>query len=114
MSQIALERLRRKFGAAILDTHAQHGNETAVVVRDQLVEIATFLRDDTELQFNMPIDCTAVDWLNQREPRFEVTEKFLVAAGLLGGSKRMQAVELRPRHGKHLARRVQLHRAGAE
>lgn len=73
MSQLVLDRLRRKFGDAILETHAQHGNETAVVARERLAEIGEFLRDDRELAFDMPIDCTAVDWYQRREPRFEVT-----------------------------------------
>jgi NADH-quinone oxidoreductase subunit C len=72
MAQIVLERLRRKFGDAIQETHSELGNDTAVVERHRLTEIAEFLRDDRELAFDMPIDCTAVDWLNKREPRFEV------------------------------------------
>jgi NADH-quinone oxidoreductase subunit C len=72
MAKIVLDRLRRKFGDAIQKTHQQHGNETAVVDRERLLEIAEFLRDDSELEFNMPIDCTAVDWYQQCEPRFEV------------------------------------------
>ncbi len=76
MAQIVLDRLRRKFGDAILETHNQHGDETAVVERDRLTEIAEFLRDDRELQFDTPIDCTAVDWLGKREPRFDVIYHF--------------------------------------
>ncbi len=72
MAEIVLDRLRRKFGDAILETASQHGDETAVVERDRLAEIAEFLRDDRELQFDTPIDCTAVDWYQRREPRFDV------------------------------------------
>jgi len=72
MAQIVLERLRRRFGDAIRETHSELGNDTAVVDGQRLVEIAEFLRDDRELLFDMPIDCTAVDWLGKREPRFEV------------------------------------------
>lgn len=72
MAQIVLDRLKRKFGASIVESHNQHGNETAVVEVGRLVEIAEFLRDDRELAFNMPIDCTAVDWLHRRPLRFEV------------------------------------------
>lgn len=76
MAQVVLDRLRRKFGDAIIETDAYLGNETAVVSRDRLTEIAEFLRDDRELQFDMPIDCTAVDWHQKREPRFEVIYHF--------------------------------------
>ena len=72
VSQIVLERLRRKFGDAIQASHSEHGNDTVVVDRFRLIEIAEFLKDDRELAFDMPIDCTAVDWLGKREPRFDV------------------------------------------
>lgn len=73
MALLVLERLRRKFAAAIKETSDHLGNETAVVEADRLIEIATFLRDDRELHFDMPIDCTAVDYLNKkRAERFEV------------------------------------------
>ena len=49
-----------------------------------------------------------------REPVFEVLEKNLVAARLRQRRERMNLCKLRPRHGKHFRRRVQLHRAGAE
>lgn len=73
MALLVLERLKRKFNSAILETSEALGNETAVVEPSRLVEIATFLRDDRELRFDMPIDCTAVDYLNKKRPeRFEV------------------------------------------
>lgn len=72
MAEVVLNRLRRKFGDAILETHNQCGNETAVIERDRLVQIAEFLRDDPELEMSMPIDCTGVDWHTKREPRFDV------------------------------------------
>lgn len=76
MARIVLDRLRRKFGDAIIETSDDHGNETAVVERDRLTEIAEFLKTDRELQLDMPIDCTAVDWLGKREPRFDVVYHF--------------------------------------
>lgn len=72
MAQIVLDRLRRKFGTAVLDTHSQHGNETATLEPARLVEVAEFLRDDRELAFNLPVDCTAVDFWQKRAIRFEV------------------------------------------
>lgn len=80
MAKLVLERLRRKFGDAILETHDQHGNETAVVERDALLEIAAFLHTDPELLFDMPIDCTCVDWHERREVRFEVIWHFYSVA----------------------------------
>jgi NADH-quinone oxidoreductase subunit C len=72
MSKAVLERLQKKFADAIVDVHSEHGNDTAVVDRQRLREVAEFLRDDKELAFDMPIDCSAVDWWQKKEPRFEV------------------------------------------
>ena len=71
MSQLALDRLKERFGDAILDTHSLHGDDTAVVARETSFKILAFLRDDPELQFNFCSDVTCVDYLG-REPRFEV------------------------------------------
>lgn len=72
MAAIVLDRLRRRYGDMILATHSEHGNDTALVERAHVRDIAEFLRDDPELRFNLPIDCTAVDWLGRRTPRFEI------------------------------------------
>ncbi len=85
MSQRILDRMKERFPDAVGDTHAQHGNETAFVARERIVEVLAFLRDDPELEMNYPSDLTCVDLLGlgdglgelQREqqddkPRFEV------------------------------------------
>jgi NADH-quinone oxidoreductase subunit C len=71
MSQHALERLKERFGDAVVSTHSQHGDDTAVVARERIREVISFLRDDPELLFNFPSDLTCVDYFG-REPRFEV------------------------------------------
>jgi NADH-quinone oxidoreductase subunit C len=71
MSQKALDRLKEQFGDAVLSTHSQHGDDTAVIARERIREVLTFLRDDPELAFNYPVDLTCVDHYG-REPRFEV------------------------------------------
>src|SRR5262245_57606485 len=72
MSKAALDRLVEKFPDQIISTHAQHGDETAVLKRDKLVQICEFLRDDPVTRFEMLADLTGVDLLGYREPRFEV------------------------------------------
>jgi NADH-quinone oxidoreductase subunit C len=72
MSKLVLEALQKKFGAAILATHSEFGDDTAVVERSRWREIALFLRDDPKLAFDMFTDLTAVDYLGQRDQRFEV------------------------------------------
>ena len=71
MSEAALSRLKQQFGAAILETSSSFGDETAVVDATRWKEIALFLRDDSKLAFDMPIDLCGVDY-PERSPRMEV------------------------------------------
>jgi len=68
--------LQRRFGDAIVETHDQHGDHTAVVARDALLAVLAHCRDDAALAFDVLMDLTAVDYLKYpgREdgPRFEV------------------------------------------
>ena len=66
-----LERLVGKFGDDIVSTHSDFGDDTALVRRERIVEICTFLRDDPGLRFDFAMDLTGVDYLGE-EPRFEV------------------------------------------
>ena len=66
-----LEKLVGEFGGDILGTHSDFGDDTAVVRRERIVEICTFLRDDPAMRFDFAMDLTAVDYLGE-EPRFEV------------------------------------------
>ena len=71
MSVRVLETLKTKFGDAIVETHSDFGDDTAIVRREKIVDICTFLRDDPALRFDMAMDLTGVDYLGE-EPRFEV------------------------------------------
>ena len=66
-----LEKLTARFGDAVVSTHSDFGDDTAIVLREKIVEICTFLRDDPDLLFDFAMDLTAVDYLGE-EPRFEV------------------------------------------
>jgi NADH-quinone oxidoreductase subunit C len=75
VSALVLQRLKDKFGDAILATCAQHGDETAVVAPARLLEICAFLRDDPETRMAMLVDLTCVDTLgldDRAAGRFEV------------------------------------------
>ena len=76
MSLLALERLKERFGAAVVATASAHGNEMATVERAHSHEILAFLRDDAETSFDFLSDVTAVDYLAYppagRTPRYEV------------------------------------------
>lgn len=69
MSQQALAQLVEAFPDRIVSTHAQHGDETAVIRPDALLDVMGFLKN--KMGFDFLMDVTAVDYLG-RLPRFEV------------------------------------------
>jgi len=77
-----LQRVQEKFQSQIVETHAFRGDETVVVRPGALREIAKFLKEDPQMDFNYLMDLTAVDYLFfaggriQKEPRFEVVYHF--------------------------------------
>ena len=90
MSKKVLDALAAKFPNAIERTESEYGDEIAWVKRDNLVEVAKWLRDDPAMAFVFPVFCTAIDRLdwhpvgtptdpvppsehwNESKPRFEV------------------------------------------
>ncbi len=72
MSEHILHALRQQFGAEILETHSAFGDDTALVEANRWREVAEFVRDDPDIQMNMFIDLTVVDYLGQEGGRFEV------------------------------------------
>lgn len=68
MAQKVLDALTKKFGDAIEHTETQHGDEVAIVKRDKLVEIATWLKTDPAMLFDAPVFVTAIDLLDLRRP----------------------------------------------
>jgi NADH-quinone oxidoreductase subunit C len=69
VSLSALEKLKVRFGASVLETHSQFGDDTAVVEARAWLEICAFCKE--QLDCAMLTDLTAVDY-PEREPRFEV------------------------------------------
>jgi NADH-quinone oxidoreductase subunit C len=71
-----LAELGERFGAAIVETHDQHGDHTVVVARDALIALLRHCRDMPALGFDMLTDLTAVDYSKfpgrEDGPRFEV------------------------------------------
>ena len=72
MSLALIETVKERFGAAVLETHSQVGDDTVVVGSDALLDVVRFLKEDPGAKMEMLVDVTAVDWLGRREPRFEV------------------------------------------
>lgn len=75
MSQRVLDLLIQRFPQAVLETHAQHGDETAVVEAASWAKVAEFLKASPDISMEMLTDLTAVDYL-EREPRFEIVAHF--------------------------------------
>ena len=71
-----LETLKVGCGSALVETHADHGDGTAVVTREALPDVLRTCRDEPELAFDMLMDLTAVDYSKfpgrEDGPRFEV------------------------------------------
>jgi NADH-quinone oxidoreductase subunit C len=72
MSQAALSAIIARFPKAVVSSHDWRGDETAVIRREHLVEVARFLKHDDAMRFDLPVDVCGVDYLGWREPRFEV------------------------------------------
>ncbi|MFH0729639.1 MAG: NADH-quinone oxidoreductase subunit C [Pseudomonadota bacterium] len=66
-----LKKLSSRFPDSVVETHSYRGDDTAVVKKEDILQICKFLRDDEELLYNFMMDLTAVDYFG-KEPRFEV------------------------------------------
>lgn len=66
-----LTALKDRFGDKVVEIHAQHGDATAVIKRESIIETLVWLRDDEKTLFDLFLDLTAVDYIG-RKPRFEV------------------------------------------
>lgn len=72
MSQKVLDALKQRFGAAILETHSQFGDDTAVVDPASWKAVCQFLRSDPAMDFDMPVDLAGVDYPQRSAGRMEV------------------------------------------
>ena len=85
MSQKVLDALKAAYPGEVVRTGSAHGDEIAWLQRDQLVEVAKWLRDDPKMLFDAPVFCTCIDWLDwkpvgrpvaehwtEQKPRFTV------------------------------------------
>jgi NADH-quinone oxidoreductase subunit C len=70
------ELAKASLGDAVKGDRITHGELTLDVERDKIVEVLTFLRDDTNCLFEVLIDICGVDW-PARENRFDVVYHLL-------------------------------------
>jgi len=94
VSKQVTDKLRAKFGADIRETHAQHGDDTAIVNPAQWKAICEYLRNDPSLDFNMFVDLCAVDYPS----RGEAGERLEVVLHLYSINKRHR-IRLKARVG---------------
>jgi NADH-quinone oxidoreductase subunit C len=71
VSELVLTRLKERFGTAIIETHSHCGDDTAVVEPSHWRDACAFLREHSDLDFDLPVDLCAVDYPG-RLPRVEV------------------------------------------
>ncbi len=57
-----IESVRDRFSDAVLASHTYRGDETVVLRREFLLEVARFLKQDPALRMNFLMDLTAVDY----------------------------------------------------
>ena len=73
----AVDKLKEKFGPAILDTKEFRGEVTVALAKERLVEVCNYLKTDPELEFNFLADVTSLDLFEKKTPRFEVNYHLL-------------------------------------
>jgi NADH-quinone oxidoreductase subunit C len=71
MAKALVELLKQQFPSAIVESHAQCGDDTVVLESSKWKEVAAFLKSDARAAMDMLIDLTCVDFPD-RDPRFEV------------------------------------------
>ena len=57
-----IESVKDQFPEAVLASHLYRGDETVVLAREPLFEVAEFLKQDPALRMNLLVDITAVDY----------------------------------------------------
>lgn len=72
---ITASKLKKFFSDSIIEITKGVDNDVAVVKKEDLLSVLTFLKDDRDLDYNMLMDITVIDYLKhpvKRKERFEV------------------------------------------
>ena len=62
------EKIKEKFSESVLAIHDFRGDETVIIKKDSAPEILRFLKTDPELDFNVLMDLSAVDYQTFGDP----------------------------------------------
>ena len=76
------ELLHRKLGNRIVSLTKELDSLVLVLKREDIKEVFRFLRDDTELHFDVLSSLTAIDWLDKKSDRFEMVYHLLSLSNL--------------------------------
>ncbi len=71
VSEMVVEKLKKKFSASVLDSYSFRDENTVIIKKEDLVAICRYLKSDPDLSFDFLSDLCGVDYMG-REPRFEV------------------------------------------
>lgn len=66
------KKIQDKFPDEVQDIIGFRGQTGVLVKKDRIEEICSWLHDDSELQMDHLLDLCGSDYLNKKEPRFEV------------------------------------------
>lgn len=61
MNEKVLERLKAKFGEAVLESNEFRGELTVIVPKERIVEICRFLKEESDFSFNLLADLCGID-----------------------------------------------------
>jgi NADH-quinone oxidoreductase subunit C len=67
-----IDRIRERFGDAIISAVAIHGQQVLVAKKDSYIDLCKFLCEDEECLFEMCSDITAVHWPQKTGQEFEI------------------------------------------
>jgi NADH-quinone oxidoreductase subunit C len=67
-----IDQIKQRFSDTFIESHAQCGDETVLLKKEGIFSVLSFLKQEIDLDFNMLMDLTAVDYLGRPGSRFEV------------------------------------------
>ncbi len=95
-ASITLQKIKKSFENDVIEVDSPFQQDTVVIAPPALLPVATFLKEDLELQYNTLMDLTAVDYW-KRKPRFEVVYHFLSVANSFRLRLKVPVAEPKPK-----------------
>ena len=67
LKELITDKVKEKFGAALEEVSDFRDDLCLTIKNDQIVQLAKFLKEDTDLEFVMLKDVTAIDWATRKK-----------------------------------------------